>query len=146
MNKSMNLKIKLIIGFSLLLLVILGLSFIKGGSKSQESTLHKKIETVGTDFYENFYYDQISSNKTDEELVEFLQRFEEMGIKVDLDNLSRYDTDKYPNLIDEFVNKEADIKCDVRNTKAIIYPKEPFGKEDYNIEVDLDCGFEPKED
>ena len=28
------------------------------------------------------------------------------------------------------------------NTRAIIYPTSPYGKNDYTIKVELDCGFE----
>lgn len=145
MNKNMKLKINLIIGFIVVLLIFLGLYFFKG-VVSQEAQLKNKIETIGSDFYENFYYDQISSNKSNEEVTEFLERFEEIGIKVDLDNLARYDTDKYPNLEEEFLNKKESIQCDIRNTKAIIYPQKPFGKEDYKVESELDCGFDSQED
>ena len=30
----------------------------------------------------------------------------------------------------------------MENTKVIIYPKSPYGKKDYTIEVDLVCGLE----
>ncbi|NLJ17503.1 hypothetical protein [Globicatella sulfidifaciens] len=106
-----------------------------------QAKLGKKLEEVGQDFYENFYYDQISSSKTEEETTEFLERFEEVGIKVNLDNLSRFDEEKYPNLIDTFKNKKDNIECDIRNTRVIIYPKEPYTKTDYEINHELDCGF-----
>lgn len=127
------------------LLVIAGALFVvtkMGSFGDQETKLTKKIETVGEDFYTNFYFEQISSNKTDEETAEFLGKFAEMGIKIDLDNLSRYDDEKYPNLLDEFTNKKSGEPCDIYNTKAIIFPKEPFGKEDYSLASTLDCGFE----
>lgn len=135
------------------LLIILGVAVVgaaifflsQGGTQSsanQREQLSKRLETVGGDFYENMYYGHITSNKTDEEIQKFLGGFSEIGIKVDLDNLSRFDRDKYPNLLEEFVNKKSDTACDPQNTKAIIYPKAPFEATNYTLGSQLDCGFE----
>ena len=32
--------------------------------------------------------------------------------------------------------------CNTTSTRAIIYPKSPYGRKDYTIKVELDCGFE----
>lgn len=134
---------KIVVGALALVAVVVVIFAISQSSfgGSNEAKLTKKLETVGADFYENFYVEQISQNKTEEEVKTFLGRYTEIGIKVDIENLSRYDEVKYPNLIEEFVNKKGDIKCDARNTKAIIYPKEPFTNKDYTISSELDCGF-----
>ena len=55
---------------------------------NQEKILTNKLGEMGTEFYEEFYYNQIGSN--DEERSNFLKKFESTGIKVNLDNLSRY--------------------------------------------------------
>ena len=34
--------------------------------------------------------------------------------------------------------------CNNKTTRAIIYPKSPYGKKDYKVEVELDCGFDKK--
>ena len=133
-------KLKLIVILFAVLIVIVAASMFKGGS--QEAKLEKKLTTVGSDFYENLYYDHIAANMSEEELIEFFEKYIEIGIKVDLDNLARFDEEKYPSLIEEFVNSETKDECHVRNTKAVIYPIAPFGKEDYTIEAELDCGFD----
>ncbi|CAM3739486.1 hypothetical protein ERUR111494_09065 [Erysipelothrix urinaevulpis] len=74
-------------------------------------------------------------------MKEFLERFSEAGIKVDLDNLSRFDDGKYEGLLQVLVNPKTKESCDVNNTKAIIHPHAPFGKKDYKIDVELDCGL-----
>ena len=106
------------------LVAVLVSILLRGGN--QEEKLSKKLETVGADFYENFYHSQISSNKTEEEVKEFLERFKEIGIKVDIDNLSRFDDKKYADLDKEFINKKDNIPCDVRNTRAVYILRNPM--------------------
>ena len=106
------------------LVAVLVSILLRGGN--QEEKLSKKLETVGADFYENFYHSQISSNKTEEEVKEFLERFKEIGIKVDIDNLSRFDDKKYADLDKEFINKKDNILCDVRNTRAVYILRNPM--------------------
>ena len=134
-----NKKITLI---TLVLVLILGVLVLSQLGGNQEEKLTIKLEKVGSEFYSEFYYDQIVSDKTEEEVEAFLARYSEIGIKVDIDNLSRFNEEKYANLVDEFKNKKDDIACDIRNTRAIIYPTEPFGKTDFTVSAELDCGFE----
>lgn len=131
---------KVVLGL-IVVVVIVGLVLIFTKKKDPQLALNERLITVGSDFYENFYFEHISTNKTEEEVVAFLERYEEVGIKVDIDNLSRYDEEKYPSLLDEFVNEKDNIACDIRNTRAVIYPVAPYGNTDYSIEAELDCGF-----
>lgn len=135
------------LGIALIILVILlVVAFFSLQTKGdQESKLSKKLEEVGSDFYTNFYHGQITSDKTEEESTEFLSRFNEKGIKVDLDNLSRFNEQKYSDLLETFVNKKTKIACDQKNTRAIIYPQEPYGDKDFTIKGELDCGFDVTE-
>lgn len=137
---------KIIIAITAAVLVLLVVAFLNLNGGNQEEKLTKRLETVGTEFYTEFYYDQISAGKTEEEVSEFLTRFVELGIKVDIDNLSRFNEDKYANIVEEFHNKKDNVACDIRNTKAIIYPVSPFGKTDFTVSSVLDCGFETVEE
>ena len=99
-----------------------------------------------------------------------------MGIKVSLENLIRYyvTTDKYKEAVEKVTDaegnekdvKDASItervedlenkwfvtgkgendKCDVDNTKVIIYPQEPYGEKDYKLEIVTACGFKDEKD
>lgn len=133
-------KLFIALGVVLLLLALIAVFTISGGN--QEEKLTKKLESIGSEFYSDFYYEQVTSGKTDEEVQEFLGRFTETGIKVDIDNLSRFNEEKYSDITETFVNKKDKIACDIRNTRAIILPKEPFGKTDFTVKAELDCGFE----
>ena len=95
---------------------------------------------MGKDFYENFYYEQVGS--TDEERADFLSKYESIGIKINLDNLSRYGENKNADEISKFVNQKTKKACDKTNTKVVIYPQKPYNKTSYKIETQLDCGFD----
>ena len=92
-----NKKITLI---TLVLVLILGVLVLSQLGGNQEEKLRIKLEKVGSEFYSEFYYDQIVSDKTEEEVEAFLASYSEIGIKVDIDNLSRFNEEKYENLVD----------------------------------------------
>lgn len=111
-------------------LIVVGcFMFLKKGG--QEASLSKSLESMGKDFYENFYYTQVGS--TDEERANFLSKYETIGIKINLDNLSRYDNNKNSDKINK--------ACDRTNTRVIVYPQKPYNQTSYKIETQLDCGF-----
>ena len=78
-NKN-NSVICIVIGAVLVVALIVAACFMfikKGG---QEASLSKSLESMGKDFYENFYYTQVGS--TDEERADFLSKYESIGIKI----------------------------------------------------------------
>lgn len=110
-------------------------------NKSLEDELSESLTKMGEEFYTDFYYVEISKDKTAIEISDNLSKFKDIGIKINLDNLSRYDDGKNKEEISKFKNENG-IACDITNTRAIIYPISPYGKNDYTIKVELDCGFE----
>ena len=133
----------IVIGVVLVVALIVAacIMFIKKGG--QEASLSKSLESMGKDFYENFYYTQVGS--TDEERANFLSKYETIGIKINLDNLSRYDNNKNSDKINKFVNNKTNKACDRTNTRVIVYPQKPYNKTSYKIETQLDCGFDEAE-
>lgn len=115
---------------------------LKNSHKSNENSLKNSLTEMGRDFYENFYYEQIG--KSADERTNLLAKYTNIGIKVDLENLATYNNGKFKDKVSEFINNKTEEKCNKSNSKAIIYPKSPYGKTDYTIEVNLDCGFESK--
>ncbi len=130
-----------IIGIVVLVVIIAIVSAILLlGKKSNETELNKSLEEMGKSFYENFYYEQIGTSS--DERSNLLSKFTTVGIKIDLDNLSRYDNGKFKDEISKFVNNKTKEKCNKTNTKVTIYPKSPYGKTDYTVKTELDCGFD----
>lgn len=107
--------------------VVMTVSFL---GKGEEKKLTRQLETLGRSWYDDYFYDAIDQNKE-----EFLKRFHETGLKIDLYNLSLRAADGIEEDIKQFENK----KCDKNETKVIIYPHEPYGKEDYKIETIMKC-------
>lgn len=138
--KKMSKKIKLLL-VSMILVIGLGGYYLLSGGFGKE-TMESKLMRMGKDFYENFYYENVTAHKTDEEIEALLSRYKDNGIKINLDNLGRFDSSKYEAEIKSFVNEETKVSCDVNNTRAIIYPYSPYGVTDYEIKTEFDCGFE----
>jgi len=149
-------------GISIATLVVLiaaiaGLVFIPSHS-SPEKTMKKHLNDIGVKFYEDFYFKSAGNGDT-EKRKEFLAKYEQIGIKVSLDNLVRYyvTTDSYKELENakndatvtervEALEKEwfqdKKYNCDKDNTKVIIYPQAPFEQaSDYKLELVTVCGF-----
>lgn len=140
-KKSKNNIFICIVGFVVLAIIVLILILLLY-KKDNKKELENSLSEMGKNFYENFYYEQIGSS-TDER-NNLLAKFTTIGIKIDLENLGRYNNGEFGKDIKEFVNNKTKKKCSRTNTKVIIYPKSPYGKTDYKIETELDCGFEEK--
>ncbi len=124
-----------------IIIVVLVLCF-KGGKKGNEKELTANLEKLGGQFYEKFYYP--SQEKAQKDAKEFMSRFKDTGIKVNLENISKVSSvDK--KLVEGMVNSKTDKKCDAKESYVVIKPVEPYGKKDYKIEATLKCGFDEKE-
>lgn len=143
---KINKKVVIMI-ISIIILVIFAsiiLFFTLNKSEDESLKLSSSLKDLGIDFYENFYYKQIG--KTDNERKEFLEKYKDIGIKVSLDNLSRYKKDDMDDILKQFVNDKTKEECDRNSSMVIIYPKDPYGQKDYTVDAILVCGFEEKED
>ena len=127
------------IGVIVLVLIIIGIVFgVKScGKTSNEKQLKENLTAMGKTFYEEFYYPQMESSQ--EDVKEYMKKFETTGIKVNLANLSK--VSKVDKKLVESLTKE---NCDEEKTSVRITPKSPYGKTDYDIEVELSCGNEKK--
>ena len=141
----MNKKNIIIIAISVVVvaaLVILCFVFFgnkKDTKKDNKAELTANLEKLGKAFYEDFYY--VRNEEAQENMVEFIKGFEKTGISVDLENISKVSTvDK--ELVDSMVNSKTKKKCDVKETRVTFFPKAPYGKTDYEMKVELSCGFE----
>lgn len=134
----MKFDLKIIGGILLVLIITLSLFIIK--KDNQEEELTTILKELGSEFYEEFYYDKVGNNLG--ERKNFLEKYKDIGIKINLDNLSRYNSEKNKEKIEQFVNKKTNQECDKESTMVIIYPNEPYEKSSYNEEIKLICGFE----
>lgn len=138
MKEFFSNKRNIIVCLSVLIVLIVGIVLIVlfAVPKTGKSKLEAELKEMGKGFYENFYYDLVVGSNG----IDNISKFESIGIKVDLDNLSRQNQENKKKIEEDFKNN--DKECNKENTKVTIYPKNPYGKTDYTMEVQLDCGFE----
>jgi ABC-type lipoprotein release transport system permease subunit len=129
------------VGIVVCIAIIILLIVLLSGN-GEEEKLKKYMKEMGTAFYEELYYEQIGKN--DEERANFLKKYKDLGIKINLDGLSRYKTEENQEKIDSFKNSKTNEACNNKDSKVIVYPQEPYGKKDYRMEIVLECGFEEK--
>ena len=100
--------------------------------KKVETKLNDRMTELAKNFYENYYFDQVGS--------EFVKGHAENGIKIDLANLARINNSDSQSVLDEFKNSEGEA-CNTSSSKVTIFPKDPYGKTDYELKIELDCNF-----
>ena len=127
------------IGVGVVALIIIVVVIVLSGSKGNK--LEKRLLELGRVYYKKYYSFLAKDDKKERD--KFLSKYTEIGIKVDLENLSRTvaNTEGLPSseeILKDF-NKKGN-KCNYLTTKVIFYPQEPYGDEDIKMEVNLDCG------
>ena len=106
---------------------------------NKERIITRKVKAMGVDYYTNYLYDTLAKNREKKDLDKILSRYASVGIKLNLNTLEKYDSGKYAEEIKTLKTKKKE--CDKANTKVTIYPVEPYNKTDYNVVIELDCGF-----
>lgn len=140
-EKKRRLDSKVLIIIAVVLVVVLAVVlFLVFNSKDNKAEIENSLTEMGKSFYENFYYEQIGSSS--DERTTLLSKFTTIGIKIDLENLERYNDGEFSKEIKTLKNKKTNKMCNKTKTKVIIYPKSPYGKTDYTIKTELDCGFD----
>ena len=127
----------------IIFLMILGfLSFIffynlKTKTINEEDFV-QSLTTTGEEIYSEYYYKYISANKTNEEISDYLKKYETIGLKFDLNEIEKY-SDESKTLVERFIKGNRDCKKD--ETMIVIYPKSPYTKTDFTSEIKMDCGY-----
>lgn len=137
MNRRKVLIKELVIIFILLLIIAALIYFLLGKKVYSSSEMDDHLRDMAETFYTEYYYDDISNGRDSEEVKKYLNGFKDMGLKVDLETLSSYDSETNDPIIANFIKNG--IECNKTETKAIIYPKEPYGKKDFEIETIIVC-------
>ena len=126
-----NKKILVVVSLLVLVIALVIIIIVVGKNKKPtiEEQLNSAMKTMAKDFYPNL--EQGDESKR----TNFLMKYKDIGVKVNFDNLSRYNAEERKSEI-ELLDK---YKCNKENTKATIKPRESYGKEDYDIEITLEC-------
>ena len=105
-----------------------------------EHDIEKNLRSLAIDFYENFYWPQVTKKGTNKKILE---NYKKTGIKIDVNNLDSWTSDN-DEIVAKLVNGQTNEACDREKTKVIIIPEEPYDKDDYRIETIISCGLEEK--
>ena len=132
-----NKKSKLIIEIVIILVLIIALGIVILSLSKEEtftsSDMDDALREMSEKYYKDYYYDNISK----ENVKKYLQQFKDKGITVTLYDLYEYDPNNNTPIIDKFVkNGNA---CNRDETKAIIYPCSPYGRDNINVVSIIDC-------
>lgn len=105
-----------------------------------EMDIEGNLRALAIDFYENFYWPQVTKKGTNKKILE---NYKKTGIKIDVNNLDSWTSDN-DEIVAKLVNGQTKEACDREKTKVIITPEEPYDKDDYRIETIISCGLEEK--
>ena len=137
---------KIVIGVGAgLLVVIIAIILIISLTKPKKTNkeqLTSSLEALGRKYYEDYYYVAAANSDDVAQKKEFLQNFSSVGLRVSLENLLRYNDTLENKDTTEYKNKKKKEECDKKKTMVIIYPRDEYGAKDYDIRVELVCGFD----
>ena len=129
MNKKKYANIIIIV----LILIIILLTLLSLNSKSK---INKYSKELASSFYTEFYYDKVTEKMDDNKKKEFFDNYKEVGLKVSFSTMEKYLSKEYKSKFD-YLKKH---KCEMDKSNSIkIIPKSPYKKNDYSIELDLNC-------
>ncbi len=138
-KKILNKKFFIIFFSVITLIVVLVISLVLINNMTNEKKLKTTLENYGRSWYEDYYY--LSTGENDEAKTKYLSNFNNVGIKISLDNILRYEkTLKHYKEV-TWTNNKTNEACNADTTMVTIYPQEPYGVSDYQISIYLDCGF-----
>ena len=121
----------LIIGIVFLVIVILGILVLTRTDMFKDYLIKRDLRNTANTFY-SLYYDE---NNKDSNIKEYLSKYKSSGLTISLKDMQI--------IIEQKTNGGTLYstleKCDIENTKVIIFPKEPYTKNDIDIKFELSC-------
>jgi len=119
-----------IFSFVFILFIIL-VSFINNivENYNDKKSLEKTLVVLGEKVYTDAYYDNLKKNP---------EEYKDNGIKITLEDI--FEIINLENK-DYFYNRKTKEECDTKNSYVRIYPKAPYGVNDYELDFVLACGY-----
>ena len=90
-DKSIKIGITAVIALTIIATSLTVSYAITNQETKEEKKLKTYLQEMGIDFYENFYYEQVGKNEQERKQV--LEKFKDIGIKISLSNLEKYNTE-----------------------------------------------------
>ena len=130
-NRFQKQPVYILLGILILLVILLIVLNGLGFFQSIEAKRKNYLEKTGRDFYENYYYPQLDELTTN--MADFLSNFEDNGPSISANVMIERSFKTRKEVEKKLEN------CDLEKTKIMIYPKDPYGIEDYKFEIKLYC-------
>ena len=111
--------------------MVLGIARKSIEHDNQEERLKNKLGALGATYYQKVYLPTVNN-------VDELGSYTKDGMKVGLSELISAIYYEDPK---EFVNNQTKKQCNYNETYVIIYPQNPYTEDDYEMKVNLECGF-----
>lgn len=133
-KKTKVIVISIILGvLALFLVFLLYTKLVVNSPEARSEKANNKLNDLGGVFYSH-YYDSVEETSK-ENTKNVISNYKDVGFTITLKDLKLY-LDTYK--IEDY---SALDDCNEEQTKVTVYPVEPFGKEDYNVRVILECPF-----
>ena len=131
-KKKVNVKF-IIIGIiiAVLIAVVVGIILYFNSDAYKENKIKKDLKVMTEKFY-GYYYDD---NNKDNNGSKYVKQFSETGLSITLGDLEIY-LEGREGTKPSYATLE---KCDRAKTNVIMYPKNPYGKTDVELEYKLEC-------
>ena len=133
MKKKKIIPIILICVLVLFLGYLLYVVLVVNTPENRTNKANDVLDKYGGIFYSH-YYDSVESEAKDE-TKRILSEYKDTGLTISLKDLRIY-LDTYK--MEDYSSVE---KCNQEQTKITVFPVDPYGKQDFNVRVILECPF-----
>ena len=124
----------------ILTMLVVVLATLLSSFSSPERVVKQKIEAIASDYYENYFYPQLTAideMQNASTLTEKMKRYTSSGFaKVTLRQLLLFDGERYAEAAAILTTY-----CDENQTFVQIFPESPFGRTNYHIDYHYSCDF-----
>ena len=103
---------------------------------SPENVVKRTIPAIATDYYENYFYPEITEGNINSP-SDIFSKYTNTGFsRITFRQLLFYDAERHPDAAAAITTY-----CDLSGSYIQIYPESPFGKSDYRIDYHYSCQF-----
>ncbi len=129
---------KLIIAVIILAIIVTIIGVIISFFLQPEHLTKSRIESLATDYYENYLYENlINSENYSGDIEATMSKHAEIGFTpITLRQLILHDQEKTASIADSLR-----ANCDVERTTIKYYPVSPYSRTDYRVDYNYICNF-----
>lgn len=106
-----------------------------------EAVAKRDVAYLAKDYYETYFYDNFASTIKSGQYKVTFEKYKKTGFAaVPLRRLLSFDNNRNKDYARSFTGDS--YNCDLETSKIIFYPEEPYGRNNYRVEYNLDCHYE----